>query len=89
MGIGKLYTAEGEELITEVSYRLFQNEDAANWWGELSLIDFSRLKDGDKYILELEDNRRGGCYLKKRVNRAVSGIPSRYVYHITGFTPLE
>ena len=89
MGIGKLYNADDEEFIGEVNYRLFHHEAATNWWGELTLIDYARLNEGDRYILELDDNRRGNCYLKKRVNRAVSGIPSRYIYHVTGFSPLE
>jgi len=89
MSIGKLYNSDGEQFISEVNYQLFHHEAATNWWGELSLIDYARLSEGDRYILELEDKRRGNCYLKKRVNRAVSGVPSRYIYHVTGFSPLE
>ena len=89
MSIGKLYNAEGEEFISEVNYRLFHHEEATNWWGELTLIDYVRLNEGNQYILELDDERRGNCHLKKRVNRAVSGVPSRYIYHVTGFSPLE
>jgi len=33
--------------------------------------------------------RRGRCRLKKRVNRAVSGIPPRYVYQFTGMGALK
>ena len=89
MSIGKLYNMEGEEFIGEVNYRLFHHEAATNWWGELTLIDYARISEGDRYIIELEDKRKSKCYLKKRVNRAVSGIPPRYTYHVTGFSPLE
>jgi hypothetical protein len=37
----------------------------------------------------LDDKRKSKCHLKKRVNRAVSGIPTRYIYHVSGFSPLE
>jgi hypothetical protein len=52
-------------------------------------VDFVRIKDGSGYILELEDGRRGRCSLKKRVNRAVTSLPPRYVYHFTGNTKFE
>ena len=88
MAIGKLYTVDGEEFVAEVSYQ-FHGESPASWWGELILTDYQRISDGQSYILELEDKRKGRCYLKKRVNRAVSGVPPRYIYHFTGTTPLE
>ena len=39
-------------------------------------------------MIEFEGNRWSKCHLKKKVNRAVSGLPSRYVYHVTGFSPI-
>ena len=90
MSIGKLYKSDdGEQFVSDVDYHLFHHEAATNWWGELTLIDNARLSEGDRFIIELEDMRRGKCYLKKRVNRAVSGIPPRYIYHVTGFSPFE
>jgi len=47
-------------------------------------VDFVRIKDGSGYILELEDGRRSKCALKKRVNRAVTSLPPRYIYHFSG-----
>ena len=61
----------------------------ARWWGELILIEYQRISDGTGYIIELEDGRQGKCSLKKRVNRAVSGVPPRYVYRFTGDGPLK
>ena len=88
MSIGKLYRVSDNEFITEVNYK-FQDESPTGWWGELTLTDFKRIKDNDIYIIELEDMRRGRCRLRKRVNRAVSGIPPRYIYQFTGISALE
>jgi hypothetical protein len=88
MSIGYLYKLSDSEFIGRVNYRLLR-EEATNWWGELTLEDYVRLDDGDEFIIELEDKRISQCLLKKIVNRAVSGIPPRWVYHITGTSPLE
>ncbi len=87
MAIGKLFTSNNEELVGEVEYQL-HNESQTGWWGELSFMEYHRINDGS-YTIELEDERKGGCYLKKRVNRAVTGVPPRYVYHFTGNGPFE
>ena len=89
MATGKLYRLSDNQFVSDVNYRLFNHEAAANWWGELTLIDYARLSENDRYIIELEDKRKGQCHLKKRVNRAVSGVPPRYTYHVTGFSALE
>jgi len=88
VSLGRLYQSSDEQLIAAVNYN-FQHEEPQRWWGELTLVDFVRLKDGSGYILELEDGRRGRCSLKKRVNRAVTSLPPRYVYHFTGNTKFE
>lgn len=83
MAIGKLYRSSDESFIAVINYQ-FQHEAANRWWGELTLVDYVRVKDGSGYLLELEDGRRGRCALKKRVNRAVTSLPPRYVYHFSG-----
>ena len=88
MSTGKLYGLRDNQFISNINYR-FHDGATTNWWGELTLIDYMNIMDGDEYIIELEDERRVRCRLKKRVNRAVSGVPPRYVYHFTGNTPLE
>lgn len=88
MAIGKLYQSIDNALIAEVSYQ-FQHEEEQRWWGELTLVDYVRIKDGTGYIIELEDGRRGRCALKKRVNRAVTSLPPRYVYHFSGSVKFE
>ena len=90
MAIGRLYFTESNEkqLVGYVDYRL-QSEASTSWWGELALIEYKSIKDGGGYIIELDDGREGICRLKKRVNRAVSGVPPRYIYHFSGARPLK
>ncbi len=88
MGVGILYSSSNERFVATVNYQL-QSDGPTNWWGELTLIDYVRISDSEGYTIELEDKRIGKCYLKKRVNRAVSGIPPRYTYRFTGISPLE
>ncbi len=88
MSIGRLYRLSDNKLVAKVNYHL-HDESATNWWGELTLIDYMRLNEREEYIIELEDKRKGKCRLKKRVNRAVSGIPPRYIYHFDGTSPLK
>ena len=83
MSTGKLYRARDEEFLANVSYQV-QHESSQRWWGELILIEYMRINDGSDYILELEDSRKARCSLKKRVNRAVTGVPPRYVYRFSG-----
>ena len=89
VNIGKLYSLSDNQFITNVNYKLFQDPAATNWWGEITLIDYIRLNEGDTFMIELEDKRKSQCRLKKRVNRAVSGIPPRYMYHVTGISAIE
>jgi len=84
---GKLYRSNDNELLSGVSYQIHESD--ASWWGELTLATYERIKDGDGFVIELKDSRMGRCRLRKRVNRAVSGVPARYVYHFTGTSPLE
>ena len=88
MPIGKLYKASDEQLIGEVVYN-FKSFSPASWWGELSLVEYARISDGSGYTIEIEDGSKGRCNLKKRVNRAVTGIPPRYIYHFSGTGPFE
>ena len=88
MPIGKLHRASDEQLIGEVVYH-FKSYSEASWWGELSLVEYARISDGSGYVIELEDGGKGRCNLKKRVNRAVTGIPPRYIYHFSGTGPFE
>jgi hypothetical protein len=81
--IGKLYHSINDEFIANVNYQ-FQHEEEHRWWGELTLVEYKQVKDGGGYTLELEDGRQSRCNLKKRVNRAVTSLPPRYVFHFSG-----
>jgi hypothetical protein len=89
VGVGKLYQVSDNQFIDNVNYQLFQHPAATNWWGELTFASYISLNEGDRFIIEFEDKRKSQCHLKKRVNRAVSGIPPRYTYHVTGVSPIE
>jgi len=89
VNIGKLYRINDGQFVANINYKLFHHPAATNWWGELTLIDYVPLDEGNRFVIELEDKRKSKCHLKKMVNRAVSGIPPRYVYHVTGFSPIE
>ena len=80
---GKLYTARSGEFIVEVNYQLF-GESEASWWGELVPTEYRRINDGEGFLLELDDGRRGRCSLRKRINRAVSGPLPLYHYQFIG-----
>jgi len=89
VSIGKLYSLSDGQFIAHVNYRILNHNAVTNWWGELTLIDNVRLNDGMRLIIELEDNRKSQCHLRKMVNRAVSGIPPRWIYHVTGNSPID
>ena len=88
MSIGKLYRLSDNQFVTEVNYQFHDNSETS-WWGELTLIDYKRINEHEGYIIELEDTRSGKCHLRKRVNRAVTSLPPRYVYHFSGNSKFE
>lgn len=87
---GKLYRLENDKLIIigEIEYK-FQSKATVGWWGELVFTEFRKAADGDSYVLETGDGRMGKCAIKKKVNKAVHGIPPLYYYHVRGTSPLE
>jgi hypothetical protein len=80
---GKLYYSTDEQFVANVNYQ-FQHQEDHSWWGELTLVEYKQVKDGGAYVIELEDGKKSRCALKKRVNRAVTSLPPRYVYHFSG-----
>jgi len=83
MAIGKLYKSSSEEFVANVDYR-FYDKSEMGWWGELVLTEYKRPDESVSYVIELEDGRRGKCSLRKRVNRAVTGVPPLYRYQFRG-----
>jgi len=92
-GKGNLYDANSGKLISMVSYRIQEELSIEGtlerWGGELTLTDSVKVPDGDRFMIELEDKRKGRCSLKRRINRAVVLVPPRYVYLFRGTSPLE
>ena len=90
-GRGKLYEDSGEQFVVDIKYQVSEElaSEPVRWWGEFSLTEYIKVADDDRYIIELEDGRKGKCFVKKRVNRAVSGVPPRYIYHFKGLDSLE
>ena len=87
-GKGKLYEANSERLISTVSYKIHEELTTegtpGRWWGELTFTDSVRTHAGDRYVIELEDKRKGRCSLKRRINKAVILVPPRYFYLFQG-----
>ena len=83
MALGKLYDAHNAELLVGVDYRLFDETDN-NWWGELTLTDYKRLPEGNGYILELADGRKGRCAMTRKVNKAISGLLPLHCFRFRG-----
>ena len=87
MSLGKLYRYDGE-LVAEVNYKYF-NGISQNWWGELTLTEYKKISEGNGYVIELADGKRGRCSLKKKVNRAVQGLSPLFCYVYNGSGKLE
>ena len=92
-GIGKLYDLYSEKLVSAVNYKI--HEELATmgipkkWWGELTLTESIQIPDSNRYMIELEDGRKGNCSLRRRVNRAVISVPPRYFYLFQGIGALR
>ena len=91
-GRGKLYKAESGEFVATINYRIYEEPPSEyrreKWSGEFTLTEYMNIDENERYVIELEDKRKGRCYLRKRVNRAVSGVPPLYSYQFSGSGPL-
>jgi hypothetical protein len=81
--VGKLHFAGGKQEAVFIKYR-FYVESPAGWRGEFTPQDHRRFIDGEGYIIELEDGRRGECYIRKMVNRVMPTVPPIYAYYFRG-----
>jgi len=92
-GRGKLYEVYSEEFVANISYQIHEEftieGSLERWWGELTCIENVDIRDNSRYMVELEDRRKGKCSLKRRTNKAVIGVPSRYFYLFQGGGSLE
>jgi len=87
MATGKLYNYDGQ-FLAEIDYK-FYDESPQGWWGELTLTEYRRLRDGDGYIIVFGDRRQGNCFLKKKVNKAVHGLSPLFCYTFKGSGELK
>lgn len=88
-GQGKLLKSDNNMILSEVEYNIFVEpgyNGSEKWQGEMIPTDNIKIIDGGEYLMETEDGRRGLCFLRKQVNKAVMGIPVRYYYHLNGGT---
>lgn len=83
VSVGKLFRFSEGQFVANVNYRLL-GETATHLWGELVPIEYVSVSDGPDYIVELEDNRKIRCNLKKNVNLGVIGMPPRFRYRFRG-----
>jgi hypothetical protein len=88
MSIGKLYPLGDEKTGISVDYQL-HGDTGAKWWGDFISISYSTINDKVRYIIELEDGRRGLCAIHKEVGRAATGTPTRYRYSFKGVGNLD
>lgn len=86
--IGKLYPLGDENTVIGIDYRLV-GDTGTRWWGDFISNDYNRLNDRLRYIIELEDGRRGLCAIHKEVGRAATGTPTRYRYSFKGMGNLD
>ena len=89
MGTGILYRLNDNQFMTDINYQLYQGRESTEWSAELALPSSLKINDNEIFVIKLEDGRKGLCKLRKKVNRAVSGIPPCFIYHATNFGQIE
>jgi len=86
--VGKIHFQGDKQDAVGVKYR-FYVESLAGWRGEFTPQEHRHFSDGDGYIIELEDGRKGDCYVRKMVNRVIHAVPPVYSYYFRGSGRLE
>jgi len=81
MQSGKLYRTSEEQFVTDINYQLLGDKQTT---GELLPTKYCKISDGGDYIVELEDNQRIKCNLRKNFNRMAIGLPPRFSYRFSG-----
>ncbi|MCK5576687.1 MAG: hypothetical protein KAI14_00065 [Dehalococcoidales bacterium] len=89
-GFGLIYDKELEKLIAKVNCSLVETDATKyarkRWWGEFSTI--KAIERTGKYVIEMEDGRRGECIAFAGSN-AQQGPGSQYYYHFNGRSALR
>lgn len=89
MGTGKLYRLNDNQFMADIDYQLYQGRESTEWSAELALPSSLKINNNEIFIIKLEDGLKFLCKLRKKVNRAVSGIPPRYTYHAMSLGRIE
>jgi hypothetical protein len=89
MGTGKLYRLSDNQFMADINYQLYQRSESTEWSAELTLPSSLKINDNEIFIIKLEDGRKCLRKLRKKVNRAVSGIPPCFIYHATSLSQIE
>jgi hypothetical protein len=88
LSIGKIYPLGNENAVFGIDYRLV-GDTGTRWWGDFISTDYRNINDKIRYIIELEDGRKGLCAIRKEVGRAATGTPTRYRYSFKGMGNLD
>jgi len=86
--VGKIHFRGDKQKAVRVKYR-FYVESPAGWRGEFTPQAHRHFVEGEGYIIELEDGRKGECYIRKMVNRVIPTVPPVYSYYFRGVGRLE
>jgi len=87
-GTGSLRAPDDNEFVSAITYQLWEKPPAestpGDWWGSFTL---NRLIDSGEYTIELEDGRKGTCYIRANIQRT-PGLGTIYRYSFQGSCPL-
>ena len=82
-GTGSIYTSDDKELVATITYQLWDKPETGTrerWWGSFTL---DHLLESGKYIIKLEDGRKGPCDIRGRM-QWVRGLATVYPHSFQG-----
>jgi hypothetical protein len=85
---GKIHFSKDKQEAVEVKYR-FYSETSVGWRGEFTPKEHRNFIEGEGYVIELDDGRRGRCAIRRMVNRVMPSVPPVYSYYFRGMGHLE
>ena len=86
--VGKIHFAGDKQEAVEVKYR-FYAETSVGWRGEFTPKEHRNFIEGEGYVIELDDGRRGRCAIRRMVNRVMPTVPPIYAYYFRGMGRLD
>ena len=82
-GTGSIRTSDDKELVAAIIYQLWEKPETSTrerWWGSFTL---DHLIGSGEYIIELEDGRKGICYISGRM-QWMRGLATVYPHSFQG-----